>query len=170
MTSACKNNNQAAREPVQHSRSTVDMNSVNHNKNLNKREEAYILKMIAQDSLHYYIDSGHGFWYYYKTKKESGQTVKSGDHVVLNYEIKDLSDNTIYSSQEIGQKKYWADHENVFRGFREAVKLLKEGEEAVFLFPSSAAYGYHGDEKKIGPSVPLKVNLKIIKINKQKTE
>jgi len=170
MAFACKNNNQAAREPVQHNRSTVDMESVNHNKNLNKHEETYILKMIAQDSLHQYIDSGHGFWYFYKTKKKSGDKVKAGDHVVLNYEIKDLSNNTIYSSQEIGQKKYWADHENAFRGFREAVKLLKEGEEAVFLFPSSAAYGYHGDEKKIGPSVPLKVNLKIIKINKQKTE
>jgi len=170
LTSACKNNNQAAREPVQHSRSTVDMESVNHNKSLNKREEAYILKMIAQDSLHRYIDSGHGFWFYYKTKKTSGHTVKSGDHVVLNYEIKDLSNNIIYSSKVIGEKKYWADHENAFRGFREAVKLLKEGEEAVFLFPSNAAYGFHGDEKQIGTNVPLKVDLKIIKINKQKTE
>jgi len=167
---ACKNNNQAVREPVQHNRSTVDMESVNHNKNLNKREEAYILKLITQDSLHHYINSGHGFWYFYKSKKESGQTVKPGDYVVLNYDIKDLSDNTIYSSKEIGEKKYLADHENYFRGFREAVKLLKEGEEAVFIFPSSAAYGYHGDEKKIGSNIPIKVDIKIIKINKQKTE
>ncbi len=168
---SCKNNRQAVREPVQHQKSHIDMESVRHNQELNRREEAYILKMIKQDSLHHYIDSGHGFWYYFlKQNTKSKEQPKAGDKVLLNYQIKDLSGNIIYSFDEIGEKTYRVDHENYFRGFREAVKLLKEGEAAVFIFPSSAAYGFHGDEKKIGTNVPLIMELKIIKINKQKTD
>jgi len=168
--SACKNNQQTARQPIQHQRQSVDMQSVQDNRSLNKREENYIKQMIAKDSLHNYIDSGHGFWYYYlKQNKQDTILPKEGDKVLLAYEVRDLSNQPIYTFDEIGQKKYWVDHENYFRGFRAAVKLLKKDEEAVFLFPSNAAYGYHGDEKKIGTNIPLKVQIKIIEINKHKT-
>ena len=171
LLSSCKNNNQAAREPVKHQKSHIDMESVRHNRDLNRREEAYISKMIARDTAHHYLDSGHGFQYYYvKKNNKAKNTAQAGDKVLLTYEISDLSGNVIYSFDEIGQKTYHVDHENYFRGFREAVKLLKEGESAVFIFPSSAAYGYHGDEKKIGTNVPLILKLKILKIDKQKTE
>ena len=168
---SCKNNNQEARDPIQHQKSHVDMESVRHNQDLNRREEAYISKMIAQDTAHHYIDSGHGFQYYYLKKNTSSRIrPQVGDKVLLTYEISDLSGNIIYSFDEIGKKTYNVDHENYFRGFREAVKLLKEGESAVFIFPSSAAYGFHGDEKKIGTNIPLILKLKILKIDKQKTE
>ncbi len=166
---SCKNNNQSSRAPISHRHKGVDMKSVNMNKELNNREETYIEKMIKEDSLHQYIDSHHGFWYYYISENEKDNIFpREGDKVTLKYEIKDLSGNTIYSFNEIGEKIYHVDHENYFRGFREAVKLLKKDEEAEFLFPSNAAYGYHGDEKKIGNNVPLKVKIKILKIKKTK--
>jgi len=168
---SCKNNNQSAREPIQHRKQTVDILSVRHNKELNQREETYIKKMMKQDSLHHYIDSGHGFWYYYvKQNKHANKTAHAGDKVLLNYELSDLSHHIIYSADSIGEKTYWVDHENYFRGFREAVKLLKTGEIAVFILPSNAAYGFHGDEKKIGTNIPLIMKLKILKIDKQKTK
>ncbi|MCF6174004.1 MAG: diguanylate cyclase, partial [Campylobacteraceae bacterium] len=121
----------------------------------NKREEEYIKGLIAKDSMSF-LDSQHGFWYAYLTKNQKDTTqIQAGDKVDLTYEIRDLSDNIIYSFDENGMKKYWVDHENYFRGFREAVKLLKQGEDAWFIFPSGAAYGYHGDEKKIGSNVPI---------------
>jgi len=164
---SCKNNGNTAREPISHERQKVDMQSVNQNRDLNRREETYIKKMIASDSLHEYKDSGHGFWFYYiKKNKQSNQKPEAGDQVTLQYEIRDLSDNIIYPITP--QKTYKVDRENYFRGFREAIKLMKENEEAVFLFPSNAAYGYHGDEKKIGSNIPLKVDIKIIKIEKNK--
>ncbi len=166
---ACKNNNQTAREPIQHKQGGADMKSVQLNKELNQKEENYILQMIKKDSLHTYHNSGHGFWYYYIDKKDDkAKRVQSEDLLSLNYEIKDLSDNIIYSKDEIGNVKYHVDHENYFRGFHDAVKLLKEGEKAVFIFPSNSAYGYHGDEKKIGQNIPLKVMIKINKIEKSK--
>lgn len=164
---SCKNNNQSVREPLNHTRQKVDMKSVNNNRNRNKREEEYIKKLIKQDSTHQYKDSGHGFWYYYEVQKPNeAQKIEVGDKVRLNYEMRDLSNNIIYSTTEIGDKTYWVDHENYFRGFCEAVKLMKKGEEAWFIFPSNAAYGYHGDEKKIGSSVPLKMKLIIKSIKK----
>ncbi|HFX17738.1 MAG TPA: gliding motility-associated peptidyl-prolyl isomerase GldI [Flavobacteriales bacterium] len=166
---SCKNNKQSVRAPIPHRKPSVDMESVRQNRDLNSREEAYIKQMIQTDSLHQYINSGHGFWYYYLHQNNQGKTIEPNDKVLLNYEIKDLSDNVIYSANEIGERWYWVDHENQFRGFREAVKLLKEGETAEFLFPSNAAYGFHGDENRIGTNIPLKVKIKIIKLNKQKT-
>ena len=40
-------------------------------------------------------------------------------------------------------------------GLREGIKLMHKKEKVIFLFPSHIAYGYHGDEKKIGPNQPL---------------
>ncbi len=166
---ACKNNNQSARPPVQHQRQTIDITSVNHNRNLKQKEETFIKQMIAKDNLHHYIDSGHGFWYYYtKTNKHERYLPKKGDKLSIKYEIRDLSNNIIYAEKEIGNKDYVVDHENYFRGFREAIKLLKEQEEAWFFFPSNAAYSFHGDENRIGQNIPLKVKINILKIEKQK--
>ena len=167
---SCKNNNQSsARKPVSHNKKIGDEKSVNLSKNLKEKEEEYIKKMISTDSIHHYINSGHGFWYYYvKQNIQDSIFPKTGDKVTLNYEIRDLSDNIIYSSEEIGKKSYYVNHENKFRGFIEAVPLLKTNEEAWFLFPSNAAYGFHGDEKKIGQNIPLKIRIKIYQIEKQK--
>jgi len=166
---SCKNHKQSAREPIQHTQGGADMKSVELNRNLNQREEDYILKMIKKDSLHEYHNSGHGFWYYYIKKNDSSTVFPETDDLLsINYEIRDLSGNLIYSQEEIGEKKYHVDHENYFRGFYNAIKLLKEGEKALFIFPSNSAYGYHGDENKIGQNIPLKVMIHIIKINKHK--
>ena len=170
---SCKNNNQSSvRQPISHNKKTTgDEKSVNLSKNLKQREEDYIKNMIAKDSLHQYIDSGHGFWFYY-LEQNIQDTIypKTGDKVTLNYEIRDLSNNIIYSSKEIGKKTYYVNHENIFRGFIEAIPLLKTNEEAWFLFPSNAAYGFHGDDKRIGQNIPLKMRIKIYQIEKQKNK
>lgn len=165
----CKNQKQSAREPIDHQKTKIDTQSISNNIHLNQIEEKYIKKMIEQDSLNQYYNQGQGFWFHYIQKNDTAtyKPVES-DRVVLTYEIRDLSDNIIYSFDEIGEKTYIVDKENIFRGFREAVKLLKEGEEALFLLPSNAAYGYHGDEKRIGHNIPLKLHLKIKKIIKYK--
>ena len=59
------------------------------------------------------------------------------------------------------------DKQELFLGLRDAVKMLKEKERATFLFPSSIAFGYHGDENKIGSNVPLKSTITILQIEKQ---
>ena len=40
-------------------------------------------------------------------------------------------------------------------GLRDGIKLMRKNEKVNFLFPSNMAYGYHGDDKKIGTNQPL---------------
>jgi len=47
------------------------------------------------------------------------------------------------------------DKEELFTGLREGLKLMKSGETVTFLFPSQKAYGYYGDENRIGSNTPL---------------
>ncbi|MEP4882173.1 MAG: gliding motility-associated peptidyl-prolyl isomerase GldI, partial [Maribacter dokdonensis] len=75
--------------------------------------------------------------------------------------------DTIYSKEDIGVVNYKVDKQELFLGLRDAVKMLKEKERATFLFPSSLAFGYHGDENKIGSNVPLKSTITILQIEKQ---
>jgi peptidyl-prolyl cis-trans isomerase len=56
------------------------------------------------------------------------------------------------------------DKQELFQGLRQAIKLLKENEEAVFFFPSEIAFGYHGDKEKIGVNKPIRAQVHILKI------
>ena len=47
------------------------------------------------------------------------------------------------------------DKEELFTGLREGLKLMKAGETVTFIFPSQKAYGYYGDENKIGTNTPI---------------
>mgnify|MGYP003656434644 FL=1 len=57
------------------------------------------------------------------------------------------------------------DQQELFTGLREGLKLMQAGETVTFLFPSHKAYGYYGDENKIGTNIPLvcKVTVNSIK-------
>ncbi len=40
-------------------------------------------------------------------------------------------------------------------GLRDGIKMMHKNETVTFLFPSHIAYGYHGDNKKIGTNQSL---------------
>ena len=129
--------------------------SVKRNKELkNIEEEIFRLKM-ENDSINNYISSEYGFWYYYKEKDTmNNKFVTTGDEVIFSYEVRNLNDSIIYSKEELGDKNYLVDKEELITGLQEGIKLMKEGEVVVFLFPSYKAYGYTGDER-IGTNEPL---------------
>ena len=59
------------------------------------------------------------------------------------------------------------DQEEIFTGLREGLKLMKTGETVTFLFPSQKAYGYYGDQNKIGVNVPLMCEVTIHSISEK---
>ena len=159
----------APRKPVKVSTGSFMKASAERNKQLLAAEEQLIQKLIKADSLNEYLNSATGSWYYYDVKVETDvPTAQPDDLVTMSYNIMSLERDTIYSAEEIGIIKYKVDKQELFRGLRNAVKLLKEGETATFLFPSAMAYGYHGDNKKIGTNVPVKSTISILKIEKDK--
>ena len=58
-------------------------------------------------------------------------------------------------------QNYAMDQQELFTGLREGLKLMKAGETVTFLFPSQKAFGYYGDNNKIGTNVPLKCEVTI---------
>ncbi len=156
------------RRPIQTKSGSFFKASIERSRKLLEAEESKIQEIIALDSLKHYSHSNSGSWYHYLTvNEESDYTPKTDDLVAFNYDILTLDNDTIYSQEEIGVVTYKVDKQELFLGLRDAVKMLKENERATFLFPSSIAFGYHGDENKIGSNVPIKSTITILKIEKQ---
>ncbi|MDR6300295.1 gliding motility-associated peptidyl-prolyl isomerase GldI [Mesonia maritima] len=167
---ACKT--PEARKPVSHNSGSFINESIQRNKKLIKQEEDKILNIIHQDSTNNYLSSTNGFWYYYNTKVQTDSLLKPqfGDLVTFNYDIATLNGNSIYSKDEIGLREYVMDKENLFTGLRQALKLLKEGETATFLFPSHKAFGYYGDNDRIGRNTPIRSTITLNSIEKIENE
>lgn len=156
------------RRPIRVKTGSFIKESAKRNKKLLAMEEKLIREIMAKDSLHTYKASANSSWYYYETKnEESDYLPKTDDVVTLTYNILSLRNDTIYSFSEIDTLVYVVDKQDLFPGLRNSIKLLKEKETALFLFPSSMGFGYHGDNGKIGPNVPLKSTISIITIKKK---
>lgn len=145
-----------ARRPISVKTGSFIDASVERNKKLNAKEQATIKKLMEQEKKDY-IASESGFWYYYNTKVDvdSLETPDFGDIINYDYNVKDLNGSLIYSKEDIKDKTYVMDKEELFTGLREGLKLMKSGETVTFLFPSLKAYGYYGDLNKIGTNIPL---------------
>ncbi|MDP2088420.1 MAG: gliding motility-associated peptidyl-prolyl isomerase GldI [Flavobacteriaceae bacterium] len=152
-------NEPIARKPVTSKGDTFFKESIELNKKLNAEEEEMIKNFIKSDSLTEYITTPYGFWFTYIAKDTLvKQSIKKGDMVNFTYEVNDFNGNNIYPLQE---KIYRVDEEILIQGLQDGIKMLKENEEVIFLFPSYNAYGYIGDKKKINGRQTLKYRVKI---------
>lgn len=127
--------------------------SAERNKKLNELEQKQIETIIKSNPDKDYIASESGFWYVYDNKIEN-DTIQPefGDIVDFDYNVSNIAGTEIYSKEN---KTYVMDKEELFTGLREGLKLMKPTESVTFIFPSQKAYGYYGDENKIGTNIPL---------------
>ncbi len=127
--------------------------SAERNKKLNEEEKQLIQDIIKNNPEKDYIASESGFWYFYNTKVEN-DTIQPqfGDIVHFNYNISDINGQEIYGNEN---RTYIMDKQELFTGLREGLKLMKPEEQITFIFPSQKAYGYYGDDNKIGTNIPL---------------
>ncbi len=153
------------RKPVQVKSGQFFKASVARSQELLAKEQELIKEIVAKDSSKTYMASDSGFWYAYEKKNDtSTYQLKTDDEVLLSYNLMHLNGDTIYTKATIGLIPHAIDKSKLFPGLRNAVKLLKEGEQATFIFPSSLGFGYKGDNDKIGPSTPLKSSLEVVKV------
>lgn len=161
-------NSPEARQPVSVKTGSFIEKSVELNKELNSAQHVRIQQIIVNNPDIEYIASQNGFWYYYNVKVEGDSiTPKFGDLVNFDYDVKNFDENIIYTQEEVKTQNYAMDQEELFSGLREGLKLIKEGESITFLFPSSKAFGYYGDNNKIGTNVPIKCRVTINSITKK---
>lgn len=144
-----------ARKPVVQKTSSFLKESIERNKAINKNEEKAFLELMKADTINNYISSENGFWYFYNTKNSIQTPLpKTGDEVTYTYEIKNIDGTAIYTEEELGERKYLIDKQELITGLQDGLKLLQKGETVTFLFPSHKAYGYSG-YKKIKSNQPL---------------
>ena len=160
-----------ARQPVSVKTGSFIDASVERNKKLNAKEKAAIENLMKQQKKDY-LASDSGFWYYYNNKIDidSLKTAVFGDIINYNYNVKSLNGHVIYSTETIKTQTYAMDKQELFTGLREGLKLMKTGETVTFLFPSQKAYGYYGDENKIGRNVPLICEVTLNSITKTQND
>ncbi|ADV50037.1 peptidyl-prolyl isomerase, gliding motility-associated [Cellulophaga algicola DSM 14237] len=159
-----------ARRPIRVSTPKLIKSTVERNKDLLALEEKIIAGLVKKDTAHTYIPTTTGSWFYYETKNDSLPYLPQEEDVVtLTYNIMTLTNDTIYSAKEIGIQHIKVNKPSLFKGLRKTFTLLRENEKATFLFPSSLAFGYHGDDNKINPNTPIKSSVEILKIDKYTT-
>ena len=159
--------NPQPRKPVSYQSGSFLDESLKRNVALLRAEEKAIFEIIENDSLNTYLNSSDGFWYHYVKKNSVDSITPSfGDRVTFTYNLRTFDEDTIYKMSEIGEKTYVIDQQRLMTGLRQGLKLMREGEEVNFLFPSSRAYGFYGDKKRIGTDVPLKATIKLKSILK----
>lgn len=155
IASSCKQH-QDARKPISQASGSFMKKSIARNKKLVASEETEIEALIKSNPNVKYIASKKGYWYTYEAKNQiDSLTPRKGDIAFFDYEIKDLKGTVIYSELELRPQTYYVDKQNIMMGLRDGIKLMRKNEKVSFLFPSNMAYGYHGDDKKIGTNQPL---------------
>ena len=155
LISSCKQH-QEARRPISQASGSFMKKSIARNKKLVSTEESQIQNLIKSNPNVVYLASKKGYWYSYVTRNTTDTlTPKKGDVAFFDYEIKDLKGTMFYSELELRPQTYYVDKQNIMMGLRDGIKLMRKNEKVTFLFPSNMAYGYHGDDKKIGTNQPI---------------
>jgi len=159
---------QEARRPVQAQQGTFYRISAERARALLEQEQKAMDMLIEEDSTHTYLESTYGFFYAYtKGPDSSAIRPRPGDITAIRYRLSNLSGEVLYSYADIDTLAYMVDRdERLFKGLRDAVKVLRNGESARFLIPSSLAYGFAGDGDRIGPAIPLIADLELIDVIK----
>jgi gliding motility-associated peptidyl-prolyl isomerase len=147
------------------SASTLDL-SMALNRKVYDQEEALIEKLIAKDSLDF-LRSGNGFYYRFVSQDSLvGTKPDFGDRVTFEYNVINLANDTLYRTADISPVTNSLEQEyGVFKGMREALKLMEPGDVMEAYFPSYTAFGSYGDHDAIGPNTPFKSQIKLLSIN-----
>lgn len=152
---SCKQHEEA-RRPISRASGTFMKKSVDRNKKLVASEEDVIKKIIKSNPKVKYYATRKGYWFSYDERNLTDTaTPKKGDIAYYNLEVKDIKGQLIYSEADLGPQTYYVDKQEIMMGLRDGIKLMHKNETVTFLFPSHIAYGYHGDDKKIGPNQSL---------------
>lgn len=146
-----------ARQPISVKTGSYTDQSVARNIKLYENEKKHFQEIMDANPDQNYLASQNGFWYTYNTKIESDSIPKPvfGDLIHFDYNVKTINGDVIYTNAETNPDTYLVDKQELFTGLRKGIKLMKAGETATFLFPSSTAYGYYGDQNKISINTPL---------------
>lgn len=102
---------------------------------------------------------------YHTTNKTS---IKNGNLVNLEYELRLINYYLCYSSKKDGIKRFYVGKGQVEKGLDEVMTYLHYGDKAKIIIPSYLGYGLLGDHNEIPPKALLIYDIEVIDFTKQK--
>jgi FKBP-type peptidyl-prolyl cis-trans isomerase FkpA len=138
---------------------------INVNRSLVEREQQKIEKYVKKNNLDMQ-QTGTGLWYKID-EPGAGDSIRKGQVVTLDYQVKLLDGTICYDSEELGQKKFLVGQGGVESGLEEGVLLLRNGASARFIMPPHLAHGLIGDDNQIPSRAIILYVVKIVDVKKQ---
>ncbi len=135
------------------------------NKLLNEQERQDIDNYIERHQLDMQ-STGTGLRYMIN-HSGSGPLAVAEKVAVINYTVSLLDGRQVYSSDELGQKKFLIGKGGVEAGLEEGILLMRVGDKAKFILPSHLAYGLAGDDNKIPSRAPLLYAVELVELKSQ---
>lgn len=151
--------NEEVKKPVLDQQKPLKESLEKANRYLVNDEEEDIQNYISRHKLNM-VSTGTGLRYQV-LREEKGDLIRSGQLVTLDYELKNIMGDMIYTSENDGPKSFVVGHGNVESGLDEAVRHLHKGDVAVVILPSHLGYGLLGDQNRIPERATLVYTLKV---------
>lgn len=128
--------------------------------------------ILEQDEINAYIkahgytmqNTGTGLRYMFIKENPKGKKIDIKNVVKVNYKVWLLDGTLCYSSDKKGPKTFAVGADNVESGIHEGVKLMKEGEKALFILPSHLAFNLIGDRDKIPPKSAVVYEIEVLEV------
>lgn len=94
----------------------------------------------------------------------AGARAVEGLLAVVNYEVKLITGDIVYSSEVHGPLSFTIGKGDVISGLEEGILLMNVGDKAKFIIPSHLAYGLVGDGDRIPGKATLIYDINLIEI------
>ena len=107
------------------------------------------------------VRTGSGLCYRV-VKQGHGDRIRTDEIVSMEFEVRLLNGDLVYSSKEDGIKEFVVGRGGVEGGLEEAVLNLHRGDVAEIIIPSHLANGLIGDGRRIKARTPIVYKVKII--------
>ena len=129
-------------------------------------------QVMEKDNIDFYIKQHHldmqttgtGLRYQIIKENKKGKPVVSTNVVKVKYKVMLLDGTLCYSSDKNGPKTFKVDYDNVEDGIHQGVKLMREGEKAIFILPSHLAHGLTGDNDMIPPKASVYYEVEVLSV------
>ena len=160
---SCNNNSGKQQNTVDKQKLTQkEMNAIleDANRYWLAQESELIEDYISRQELDM-IKTGTGLRYQIHDSGD-GVLIKEGDIVTLEYELRLLNGNLIYSSENDGDKVFLVGRGGVESGLEEAILKLSKNSVATLILPAHLSHGLIGDGNKIPQIATLVYKLKVI--------
>lgn len=146
-------------------RSTGNMNLtddtlVKYNREIVKSESQEIDDFISR--YHWNMQTSSTGLRYMIYEKGSGGKACKGQVAVINYTLKLLNGQSVYSSEVSGPREFTIGAGSVENGLEEGVLLLHTGDHAKLIVPSHLAFGLLGDLKQIPERAVLVYDIELV--------